>query len=148
MDEDGEEELDEREMEMEREVKLRDEWWKVVASVMEMEMGVCAIAVMIGSRNVGVPVYEPGQWIDARLSAEEREEQPLRRVLEVLCVMAGKDAPMRESAVDMMHVMVGMPPSMRRENVEAREYEKEERMLVLKGLFSAMPGLLTTEYGW
>ncbi|KAG6871304.1 hypothetical protein C0995_006198 [Termitomyces sp. Mi166 len=129
--ENGEEELDEREME--REVKLRDEWWKVIASVMEMETGVCAIAMMIGSGNVGVPVYEPGQWVDARLSAEEREEQPLRRALEVLCAMAGKEAPTRESAVDTMCVMVGMPLSMRRENVEAREYEKEERMLVLRG---------------
>ncbi|KAG6859861.1 hypothetical protein C0995_002800 [Termitomyces sp. Mi166 len=144
-DEDGEEELDKREME--REVKLRDEWWKVIASVMEMEMGVCAIAVMIGSGNVGVLVYEPGQWVDVRLSAEEREEQPLRRALEVLCAMVGKEAPTRESAVDTMRTMVGMPPSMRRENVEAREYEKEERMLVPRGLFSAMPGLLTMEYG-
>ncbi|KAG6889873.1 hypothetical protein C0995_013847 [Termitomyces sp. Mi166 len=144
-DEDGEEELDEREME--REIKLRDEWWKVVASVVEMETGVCTIAATIGSGNVGVPVYEPDQWVDARLSAEEREEQPLRRALEVLCAMAGMDAPTRESAVDTMRAMVGMPPSMRKENVEAREYEKEERMLVPRGLFSAMPGLLTTEYG-
>ncbi|KAG6899592.1 hypothetical protein C0993_008858 [Termitomyces sp. T159_Od127] len=142
-DEEGEEDMDEREME--RDVKLRDEWWKVVASVVEMETGVCAIAATIGSGNIGVPVYDSSQWVDTRLSAEEREEQPLKRALEVLCVMAGKDAPTRESAVDTMRAMMGMPPSMR--NVKAREYEKEERTLVPRGLFSAMPGLLTTEYG-
>ncbi|KAG6888113.1 hypothetical protein C0992_009608 [Termitomyces sp. T32_za158] len=146
-DKDREENVDEREREreMEREVKLRDEWWKAVASVVEMETGVCAIAATIGSGNIGVPIYDHTQWADARLSPEEREEQPLKRALEVLCAMAGKDAPTRESAIDTMRAMMGMPPSIR--NVEAREYEKEERTLVPRGLFSAMPGLLTTEYG-
>ncbi|KAG5734183.1 hypothetical protein E4T56_gene1378 [Termitomyces sp. T112] len=133
--EDGEEEVDEREAE--REGKLRDEWWRVVRSVVEMETGVCAIAATIGSGNCGVGVYDFGEWGDG-------EERVLGRALEVLGEMAGRDGATRESAVDTMRAMMGMPPEM---YVRAREYEKEERTLVPRGLFSAMPGLLTTEYG-
>ncbi|KAG6804806.1 hypothetical protein H0H92_002286, partial [Tricholoma furcatifolium] len=132
---------------MEKEVKMRDEWWKLVASVVEMETGVCAIAATIGSGNAGVPLYDPSQWVDARLSEEEREEQPLRRALEVLVAMANKDAATRSSAIDTMRALVGIPPS-RSANVQsARQHEPEERTLLPKALFSAMPGLLTTAYG-
>ncbi|KAG6844709.1 hypothetical protein H0H87_004432 [Tephrocybe sp. NHM501043] len=143
-DEDGEDEVDEKEME--REVKLRDEWWKVVASVVEFETGVCTIAATIGSGNAGVPVYEPGQWVDTRLSEEEREELPLRRALEMLFVMTSKDVPTRDSAVDTLKAMLGLSQSV--ESLQtAMEHEAEEKSLVPRSLFSAMPGLLTVEYG-
>ncbi|KAG6908308.1 hypothetical protein DXG01_005344 [Tephrocybe rancida] len=143
-DEDGEDEVDEREME--KEVKVRDEWWKVVASVVEFETGVCAIAATIGSGNVGVPVYDAGQWVDTRLSAEDREEQPLRRALDLLYAMATKDTPTRESAVDALKALLGLPQS--HEALQtAMEHEADERTLVPRSLFSAFPGLLTVDYG-
>ncbi|KAG6853573.1 hypothetical protein C0991_003169 [Blastosporella zonata] len=142
-DEDGEDEVDEKDVE--RDVRLRDEWWKIVASVVELETGVCAIAATIGSGNAGVPVYEPGQWVDARLSFEEREEQPLKRALDLLFTMATKDAPTRESAVDTLKALLGLPQSL--ENLQmAMDHEAKEKSLVPRSLFSALPGLLTTEY--
>ncbi|KAF5374132.1 hypothetical protein D9615_008841 [Tricholomella constricta] len=143
-DEEGETEADDDDEEGERrkeekERRTRDEWWRLVASVTEFETGVCAIVATLGSVNPGVPVYEP-----RAKEGEAEGELELRRALEVLYAMVCKDAPTCNSAIDTMKQLVSAPSA--ESSVCGREVE-ERRSLLPRGLFSALPGLLSTEFG-
>ncbi|KAG5644908.1 hypothetical protein DXG03_007460 [Asterophora parasitica] len=126
----------------ERERKARDEWWRLVASVTEFETGICAIAATLGSTNAGVPLYEPR----AR-PGEEEGELELRRALDVLYAMVCKDAPTCTSAIDTMKQLVSAPSPDRSSVCRGGEAADEKRSLLPRSLFSAIPGLLTTEFG-
>ncbi|GLB45492.1 putative tRNA threonylcarbamoyladenosine metabolic process [Lyophyllum shimeji] len=147
---DEEEEGEERRKREERERRQREEWWRLVASVTEYETGVCTLAAYaVGSGNLGLPAFEPPvyRYPDERERESEGEEGRLRRGLDVLYAMVCKDAATCSSAIDTMRALVGLPPASPLDGEGTKEGEGgEKRTLLPRGLFSAMPGLLSTEF--
>ncbi|KAH9949823.1 hypothetical protein B0H21DRAFT_819758 [Amylocystis lapponica] len=118
-DEESDAEVDEGETELDDEDGVENglgEVWKVVQSIVDMGAGVATLGALLGG--------------------ESTRRVALRRSLSVLRVMSKRGGQTCKDALDAASRLVSLAP----------EQEWRPLKLLVPGLFSALPGLLTAEY--
>ena len=140
-DEEGE---DKARKESARERKGREQWWELVVSVPELEMGVCTVVALLGGAS----------GCDGWRSFEGAGEGVVvKKVLEVMKMMTQRDGKTGLQALDVLKQLVGVGRS--RSSRRPRECDEEQDQeqgdsrklsLVPRPLFSALPGLLSVDF--
>lgn len=109
-------------------INVREAYWRVLKSVVDVGAGVATIAALLHNQSDD--------------KEDEDEDANLKRVLEVMKCMIKKGGQTCGEAMDLLKIFVSFPI----EHSPSNSAEWTSTKLLPPSLFNALPGLLTAEY--